>query len=75
MTSKDAEDRCYGYLRKSHNAIPVVYLVYPDGTKQGLCRVCGNRWLLSEEEWGLPLPENRRNWIEGKTNNPPNEDK
>lgn len=51
MTSKDAEETCSGYLRKPHNAPPVVYLVYPDGKKQGLCRICANRWLLSEEEF------------------------
>jgi hypothetical protein len=51
MTSKDTEEACSGYLRKPHNVSPVLYLVYPDGTKQGLCRVCANRWLLSDEEW------------------------
>jgi len=51
MTSKDTEETCSGYLRKAHNATPVLYRVYSDGTKQGLCRVCANRWLLSDEEW------------------------
>jgi len=57
MTSKDTEEACSGYLRKPHNATPVLYLVYPDGTKQGLCRVCANRWLLSEEEFPPKKPQ------------------
>jgi len=58
MTSKEAEETCSGYLRKAHNAPPVLYLLYPDGTKHGLCRVCATRWLLSDEEWP---PENKQN--------------
>lgn len=72
MTSKNAEETCSGYLRKPHNATPILYLLYPDGKKHGLCRVCANRWLLSDEEWGnteLPKP------YFGPFPQPPNEDK
>jgi len=54
------EKTCAGYLRQPHNAEPVLYLMYPDGRKEGLCRVCSTRWLLSEEEFppNKPKPEN-----------------
>jgi hypothetical protein len=48
---EDSEKSCAGYLREPHNAPPVLFLQYPDGTKQGLCRVCATRFLLSDDEF------------------------
>lgn len=45
------DDKCAGYLRKPHRAVPVLFLKFPDGTEKGFCQVCANRWLLSDEEF------------------------
>jgi len=49
--TKNSDHACAGYLRLPHNAEPVLFLQYPDGTKEGLCRVCATRFLLSDDEF------------------------
>jgi len=44
-------DLCAGYQRQPHHAPIKLEFQHPDGHKTGLCQVCANRWLLSEEEW------------------------
>lgn len=45
------ENLCAGYERAPHIAIITLYRQNPDGTKNGLCKVCATRFLLSDDEW------------------------
>lgn len=52
MTSENLElEQCAGYQRPPHPAPISLEFQVSDGTRTGLCRICANRWLLSEEEW------------------------
>ena len=57
MREEQKEDLCDGYLKPPHSGLPVVYLVLPDGRREGLCQVCATRWLLSDEEWPPKNPK------------------
>lgn len=57
---------CVGYLRKPHHAPIVLEFQHPDGHKTGLCRVCANRWALSDEEFP-PTSKTKSPTFEGKS--------
>jgi len=52
-------DVCAGYQRQPHTAPIVLEFQHIDGHKTGLCRICANRWLLSDEEFP-PKEETRK---------------
>jgi hypothetical protein len=52
-----ADEICIGYQREPHQAEIVAEREYPDGTREKLCRICYNRWQLSDEDWPPNKPK------------------